>query len=148
MILFFSFHMHRVHLSNCLKTLFHPRIFVGKMIFRSAMKLYVAWLSQIASINPFYFYMKGQLSRFMMRSHLRKANIRTLYYVFINVCKNINGDWQFFLVFYYYHLQHNLERQVEYYRYCTWSWDNHRNNCLLNYILTAVNDLCSLCIGT
>ena len=106
------------------------------------------WLSQIASINPFYFYMKGQLSRFMMRSHLRKANIRTLYYVFINVCKNINGDWQFFLVFYYYHLQHNLERQVEYYRYCTWSWDNHRNNCLLNYILTAVNDLCSLCIGT
>ena len=53
-------------------------------------------LSQIASINPFYFYMKEQLSRFMMRSHLRKANIRTLYSVFINVCKNINGEWQFF----------------------------------------------------
>ena len=57
------------------------------------------YLSQIASINPFCFYIKEQLSRFMMRSHLRKANIRTSYYVFINFCKNINGDWQFFLVF-------------------------------------------------
>ena len=57
------------------------------------------YLSQIASINPFCFCIKEQLSRFMMRSHLRKANIRTSYYVFINFCKNINGDWQFFLVF-------------------------------------------------
>ena len=58
------------------------------------------YLSQIASINPFCFYIKEQLSRFMMRSHLRKANIRTSYYVFINFCKNINGDWQFFSSFF------------------------------------------------
>ena len=91
-------HIHQIVSKRCFDLLhLIPPVYLSEnwyfVVLWNCMSLY---LSQIASINPFCFYIKEQLSRFMMRSHLRKANIRTLYYVFINVCKNINGDWQFF----------------------------------------------------